>query len=109
MINYLYNWFVIKGVNEEVPYFWSTPVGSLSILILFVTSLIILFKEKPDIVSSIYHWLIAGVCVLAFLHIVENSNPRHQMMVIVLALAVKHLRDVFLLFRKGVKNGSRTS
>lgn len=94
-MGYLYNWFVVQGVNEGVPYFWATPIGAGSVLIILLTSIYTLFKQHHDIVDSIYYCALVVICSIALMHVQENSNPRHQMMVIVIALAIKGAWDTY--------------
>lgn len=105
MLNTLHEWFVINDVNAGVPYFWHSPVGATSVIVIMVMALIKIFRAELDFITSLYNWALAGICAIALLHVHENSNPRHQMMTIVIALAVKKSWDVYkLLFRKeGIK------
>lgn len=90
-MNELYSWFVIQGVNEGVPYFWSTPVGFISIFTIAVCSIYALHRKGLDFIDGLCEIAFLLICVIAMFHIYENSNPRHQMMVIVMALAIQKL------------------
>ena len=99
MIDLLRDWFVIQGVNDGVNYFWSTPVGIVSILTILISSLILIYRTKPDFIESCYYWTLSSICTIALLHVHEGSNPRQQLMVIVLAIAVYKIWCVIKTFR----------
>lgn len=105
MVNTIADFFVISD-NAGVAFYWSTPIGFVSIFAIFICSLYRIFYTQADFVNSLCNWIYVLICGVAFLHIHENSNPRHQMMVLVTTLAVSKvwaLRGA--ITHKGVDNG----
>lgn len=108
MLHDLMNWVTITNISADCagePFYWSSPLGAISLVILALSSLYAIFRQKHDIVNDVYHWFMVGIVCIAFLHIHENSNPRHQMMIIVTALAVKQLWNMVVHLYKGEHNG----
>lgn len=96
MIQELFNWFTITADSAGVPYFWATPIGATSVVVILITSLFAMFRTKADIVTVIYNCVLAFISVIALLHVHENSNPRHQMMLLVIAVACKKVWNTYL-------------
>ena len=81
--------------------FWSTPIGFATIFTITVTALITIFSKRmdADCITVLYNWILVIISVIAMWHVAENTNPKHQLQIMLIALAVKKAWDVYQVFR----------
>ena len=100
MMNFLQDFAISTSFKGNVEMFWASPVGLISIVIILISSMLAVFKEKPDFTCSIYNWVLIIICSIALLHIHEGTDPKRQMLVIVVALAIKKAWNIFRMFKQ---------
>lgn len=105
MKEFLWNVVTFTGADIDSagnPFFWHTPIGFICILVILVTAIITVVSKsiKTDLITDLYNWALIGVSCIALLHIFENSNPRHQLQILVIALAIKKLWNVLKHFKE---------
>lgn len=104
MEDWLWNIVTITGANVDNagnPYFWKTPIGFTVLLTITVCSLFAIFVKaaRADMITTLHNWTLVGVCVIALMHIAENSNPKHQLQILLISLACKKAWDTYLVIK----------
>lgn len=98
------DWFmniitITSGHSDAL--FWGSPAGFFTMALIFICSLITIFSKRmnADAITVAYNWILVGVCVIAMFHVYENTTPKHQLQIMLVALAVKKAWDVYSVFK----------
>lgn len=100
-MEWLSNLLTIQGYNGGFSFFWTSPLGFITCLVIFLTSLYRVFLEKTDVISSLFEYSMAFVAAGAIIHIYEGSVPKHQMVTLVVLVAIKRLYNTFKHIKLG--------
>lgn len=94
-MNKIYETFIIANTplsdNSGLSFWWHTPVGFGLILILAVVCVINIFHKgiNDGLFCRVYYWILLILAVVAILHVVENTLPKHQLQLMLATFVVK--------------------
>jgi hypothetical protein len=90
---------ITSGSSDAL--FWESPVGFATVFLITATALITIFSKRmnADCITIFYNWVLIIISAIAMMHVAENTNPKHQLQIILVALAIKKAWDVYQVFR----------
>lgn len=77
--------------NSGISFWWDTPLGFGGILILAIVSIVNIFHRgiNDGLFIRVYYWVLLILSLVAMLHIVEGTHPKHQMQLLLLTFIAK--------------------
>lgn len=77
--------------NAGFAWWWHTPLGFITMAVIFIASGINIFYRgiNDDLFLRVYYWIMLILSMVSILHVIENSEPRHQLQLMLSVLAIR--------------------
>lgn len=94
-MSHIYEFFIVANTptsdNSGLSFWWHTPLGFSAILLLAIVCVVNIFHRgiNDGLFIRVYYWVLFILSLVAMLHVVENTLPKHQLQMLLLTFIIK--------------------